>query len=151
MKNLQLCSITTYDTTTSKRFLTPLSLQQYDGWTCGSHGNDIGDKYFDEHTGCYQAAVRSITSHCSSRDEMCLTFRKINELLETLRVESQVQRNASRISTALNQRLEEFELVLKNLEKMNRRIGRTKRHDRTERFIMAQGCAKKMKALHQGC
>ncbi len=73
---------------------------------------------------------------------------KIHELLKTLEGESQVPYDTRRISTALNQRRQEFDKVLKKLERMNRRIERTKRRDRTERFIMAQGWAKKMEAIH---
>ncbi len=73
---------------------------------------------------------------------------KIRELLKTLEDGAQVPYDTRGISTALNHRREEFDAVLKNLEKMNRRTKRTHPADRTEKFIMAQGWAKKMEAIH---
>ncbi len=52
------------------------------------------------------------------------------------------------ISTALNLRREEFDVILKNLDKMKRRTKRTRPIDRTEKFILAQGWAKKMESIH---
>ncbi len=73
---------------------------------------------------------------------------KIRELLKTLEDSAQVPHDTRGISTALNHRLEEFDAVLKKLKKMNRRTKRTHPADRTEKFIMAQGWAKKMEAIH---
>ncbi len=73
---------------------------------------------------------------------------KIRELLKTLEDGAQVPHDTRGISAALNHRSKEFDAVLKNLKKMNQRTKRTHPADRTEKFIMAQGWAKKMEALH---
>ncbi len=74
--------------------------------------------------------------------------KKIRKLLKTLEASIEVLHDTREISTALNLRLEEFEQVQKNLDKMSRRTKRTHPIDRTEKFIMAQGWAKKMEAIH---
>ena len=73
---------------------------------------------------------------------------KVRTLLETLEGGAQVPQNTRGISTALHLRREEFDAILKNLDKMNRRTKCTHPVDRTEKFIMAQGWAKKMEAIH---
>ncbi len=73
---------------------------------------------------------------------------KIHELLKILERSAHVPSNTGGISTALDHRREEFDAVLKDLEKMNRRTKRTHPIDRTEKFIFAQGWAKRMEALY---
>ncbi len=73
---------------------------------------------------------------------------KIHLLLKTLEASTEVPYDAREISTALNLRREEFDKVQKNLDKMERRTRRTRRIDRTEKFITAQGWAKKMGAIY---
>ena len=68
-------------------------------------------------------------------------------MLETLEGSAQVPQDTRGISTALHLRREEFDAILKNLDKMNRPTKRTHLIDRTERFIMAQGWTKKMEAI----
>ncbi len=87
-------------------------------------------------------AIIQLTSRCVDLVE------KIRKLLKTLKEGAQVPHDTRGISTALNLRREEFDAVLSNLEKMNRRTKRTHPIDRTEKFILAQGWAKKMEAIH---
>ncbi len=73
---------------------------------------------------------------------------KIRELLMTLEEGSQGLPDKIGISTALNNRREEFVAGLQNLENMEGHTKCTNAIDRTERFIMAQGWAKRMEAIH---
>ena len=57
-------------------------------------------------------------------------------------------RGIHRISTALRLRREEYDAVLKNLEKIKRRTKHTHQIDCTEKFIKAQGWAKNMEAVY---
>ncbi len=72
---------------------------------------------------------------------------KIRKLLKTLEEDTQVPRDTRRISTALDLRRQEFDAVLKNLEKMKMRTKSAHPIDRTEKFIKAQGWAKKIEAI----
>ncbi len=72
----------------------------------------------------------------------------MRELLKTLEDKAHVPRDTRGISTALNHRREEFDAVLKNLNKMNWCTNRTHPTDRTQKFIIAQGRAQKMEAIH---
>ncbi len=73
---------------------------------------------------------------------------KIRELLKTLQKGPQMPHDVCAISTALNHRREEFDTILKNLEKMNRLTKRSHPIDRTEKFILAQGWGKKMETIY---
>ncbi len=73
---------------------------------------------------------------------------KVRELLKTIERAIQVPHEACGISTGLNYRREEFDAVLKKLEKMKQRTKRTHPLQRTENFILAQGWAKQMEAIH---
>ncbi len=87
-------------------------------------------------------AITELTRKCAG------LVNKIQTLLKTLEGDAQMPRDTRGISTALRLRREEFDAVLKNLEEMNRRTKRTSPIDRTEKFIKAQGWAKKMEAIH---
>ncbi len=87
-------------------------------------------------------AIVELTSKCA---ELVV---KIGKLLKTLEGSAEVPHDTRAIFTALNLRREEFDAILKNLDKMNRRTKRTHPVDRTEKFILAQGWAKKMESIH---
>ena len=74
--------------------------------------------------------------------------KKIQKLLKTLKRDAQIPCNTYGISTALSLRREEFDAILKNLEKIKRRTKRTHPVDRTEKFIKAQGWAKNVEAVY---
>ena len=87
-------------------------------------------------------AITEIASKCAE-----LVY-KVRSLLKMLEGGAQVPQDTRGISTALHLRREEFVAILKNLDKMNGRTKRTHAIDRTEKFILAQGWAKKMEAIH---
>ena len=73
---------------------------------------------------------------------------KIRTLLKTLEGDAQVPCDARRISTALRLRHEEFDAIIKKLDKFKQLTKRTHQVDRTEKFIRAQGWAKRMEAIY---
>ena len=87
-------------------------------------------------------AIVELTSKCA---ELVVKIRK---LLKTLEGSAEVPHDTRAISTALNLRRDEFDAILKNLDRVNRRTKRTHPVDRTEKFILAQGWAKKMESIH---
>ncbi len=90
-------------------------------------------------------ASQAIIAHTNKCTEL---VSKTKQLLETLQGEAQVPNDTREIITPLNQRYDEFEEVVKNLKKMKRRVNRPSPIDRTEKFIMGQGWAKEMEAIH---
>ncbi len=73
---------------------------------------------------------------------------KIRQLLKTLEGVAEALHSTLGISTVLNHERDEFDWVMKNLEKINRRSKRTHQIDRPENFIIAQGWVKKMEDVH---
>ncbi len=73
---------------------------------------------------------------------------KVRVLLKAFQYSAKILQYTEGAATALYLWLEEFNTVLKSLEKIDRGTNRTHPMHRTERFIMAQGCAKKMEALY---
>ncbi len=73
---------------------------------------------------------------------------KIQELLKTLEGYSNIPPDFRLISTSLRHRREEMHEILMSLDEMQRLTERTGLYGRTEKFIMAQGWAKKMDAVH---
>ncbi len=90
-------------------------------------------------------ACQTITQLANRCEEL---VDKIRILLKTLEGDAYVPCDTRRISTALSLRREEFDAILKNLEKIKRRTKRTHPVDRTEKFIKAQGWAKNMEAIY---
>ncbi len=86
--------------------------------------------------------IIELASNCAELVE------KIRTLLKTLEGDAQVPCDARRISTALNLRCEEFDAVLKKLERFKQLTKGTHPIDRTEKFIKSQGWAKRMEAIY---
>ncbi len=74
--------------------------------------------------------------------------KKIRKLLKMLEGDTQVPRVTRRIYGALSIRREEFDAVLKDLVIMQRRTKCASPVERTEKFIMAQGWAKKLEVIY---
>ena len=89
-------------------------------------------------------ACRAIAHLVSKSNELVGRIRK---LLKTLEDNAEGRTDARAISMALNLRREEFDSVLRKLEKMKQRTKRTNLIHRTKKFIMAQSWAKNMEAI----
>ena len=86
--------------------------------------------------------IYDVATKCSD------VIEKMRELLKTLEDRTQVPHATLGISTALSHRQEEFDAVLDSLEKMKKRIKRRRRIFHLEKFILAQGWAQEMEAIH---
>ncbi len=87
-------------------------------------------------------AIVELTTKCAD------LVVKIRKLLMTLEGSAEVPHDTRAIYTVLNLRREEFDVILQKFDKMNQRTQRTHPVDRTEKFILAQGWAKKMESIH---
>ncbi len=90
-------------------------------------------------------ASQAIVEHTSKCAELVVKIRK---LLKTLEGSAEVPHDTRAISAALNLRREEFDAILTNFDKMNRRTKRTHPIVHTDKFMLAQGWAKKMVSIH---